>query len=120
MGRALNLAAEEDLFHKSLGAAAKRMESAFHLPPGLDLPAHQLQPRQAPSPLGCYEAADTEALLQEGMAGALGTGDPLGVKFGPSRTSRSSVAESSGNEQSPDDNRKVPNTWRFHSRMWST
>ncbi|KAL8182075.1 UNVERIFIED_CONTAM: hypothetical protein K2H54_042286, partial [Gekko kuhli] len=105
MERALSLAAEEDLFHKSLGAAAKRMESAFRSPPGLDLAAHQPQPqpRQAPSPLGCYEAADAEALLREGAAGALGAGDPLGVKFGPSGTSRSSVAESSGGEQSPDD-----------------
>ncbi|XP_015267193.1 PREDICTED: class E basic helix-loop-helix protein 22 [Gekko japonicus] len=103
MERARRLAAEEDLFHTSLGAAAKRMESAFRSPPGLDLAAHQPQPRQAPSPLGCYEAAEAEALLREGAAGALGAGDPLGVKFGPSGTSRSSAAESSGGEQSPDD-----------------
>ncbi|XP_054841957.1 class E basic helix-loop-helix protein 22 [Eublepharis macularius] len=106
MERALSLAAEEDLFHKSLGAAAKRMESAFRSPPGLDLAAHQQQqrePRQAPSPLGCYEPADAEALLREGAAGALAVGDPLGVKFGPGATGRGSVAESSGGEQSPDD-----------------
>ncbi|XP_048364279.1 class E basic helix-loop-helix protein 22 [Sphaerodactylus townsendi] len=104
MERALSLAAEEDLFHKRLGAAAKRMESAFRSPPGLELAAHPPPPaRQAPSPLGCYEAAESEALLREGAAGALGGGDPLGIKFGAGGTGRGSVAESSGGEQSPDD-----------------
>ncbi|XP_044280362.1 class E basic helix-loop-helix protein 22 [Varanus komodoensis] len=110
MQRALSLASDEDLFHKSLGASAKRMESAFRSPPGLDLAAHPPQrgeQRQAPSPLGCYEPADSEALLREGAAGALVAGDPLGsavcVKYGQGTTSRSSVAESSGGEQSPDD-----------------
>ncbi|XP_077208411.1 class E basic helix-loop-helix protein 22 [Paroedura picta] len=80
------------------------MESAFRSPPGLDLAAHPPPPRPAPSPLGCYEAAESEALLlREGAAGPLGAGEPLGVKFGPGGTSRSSVAESSGGEQSPDD-----------------
>ncbi|XP_066481998.1 class E basic helix-loop-helix protein 22 [Tiliqua scincoides] len=114
MERALSLSpSDEDLFHKTLGASAKRMESAFRSPPGLDLAAHQAQqqqqqPRQAPSPLGCYEPGDAEVLLREGAAGALVPGDPLGgsvcVKYGPASTaSRSSVAESSGGEQSPDD-----------------
>ncbi|KAL2308342.1 hypothetical protein Nmel_001370 [Mimus melanotis] len=101
MERALGLPAEEDLFHKSLAASAKRMESAFRSPPGLDL-SH---PRdRQPSPLACYEASEPEALLQPG-----GGGDPLAlppgsvcVKYGES-ASRSSVAESSGGEQSPDD-----------------
>ncbi|GAB0182323.1 class E basic helix-loop-helix protein 22 [Grus japonensis] len=101
MERALGLPAEEDLFHKSLAASAKRMESAFRSPPGLDL-SH---PRdRQPSPLACYEAAEPEALLQPGVGG-----DPLAlppgsvcVKYGES-ASRSSVAESSGGEQSPDD-----------------
>ncbi|OWK63401.1 Class E basic helix-loop-helix protein 22 [Lonchura striata] len=85
MERALGLPAEEDLFHKSLAASAKRMESAFRSPPGLDL-SH---PRdRQPSPLACYEASEPEALLQPG--------------YGES-ASRSSVAESSGGEQSPDD-----------------
>uniref|UniRef100_A0A8C2THG8 Class E basic helix-loop-helix protein 22 n=1 Tax=Coturnix japonica TaxID=93934 RepID=A0A8C2THG8_COTJA len=101
MERALGLPAEEDLFHKSLAASAKRMESAFRSPPGLDL-SH---PRdRQPSPLACYEAPEPEALLQPGVGG-----DPLAlppgsvcVKYGES-ASRSSVAESSGGEQSPDD-----------------
>ncbi|NXU94367.1 BHE22 protein, partial [Xiphorhynchus elegans] len=101
MERALGLPAEEDLFHKSLAASAKRMESAFRSPPGLDL-SH---PRdRQPSPLACYEASEPEALLQPGVGG-----DPLAlppgsvcVKYGES-ASRSSVAESSGGEQSPDD-----------------
>ena len=61
MERALGLPAEEDLFHKSLAASAKRMESAFRSPPGLDL-SH---PRdRQPSPLACYEAPEPEALLR--------------------------------------------------------
>ncbi|XP_060098946.1 class E basic helix-loop-helix protein 22 [Heteronotia binoei] len=100
MERALSLAAEEDLFHKRLGAAAKRMESAFRSPAGLELAAHQpapppREPRQTPpSPLGgCYEAGEAEALLLRGE----GAG---GGEFG---ASRGSAAESSGGEQSPDD-----------------
>ncbi|KAL9868596.1 LOW QUALITY PROTEIN: class E basic helix-loop-helix protein 22 [Geothlypis trichas] len=93
------LPAEEDLFHKSLAASAKRMESAFRSPPGLDL-SH---PRdRQPSPR-CYEASEPEALLQPGVGGPLAL--PPGsvcVKYGES-ASRSSVAESSGGEQSPDD-----------------
>ncbi|XP_033011197.1 class E basic helix-loop-helix protein 22 [Lacerta agilis] len=114
MERALNLPTDEDIFHKSYSASAKRMESAFRSPPGLELVAHQAppprEPRQAPpSPLGCYEPGDSEVLLREGAGtGALVAGDPLGgsvcVKYGPGpTTSRSSVAESSGGEQSPDD-----------------
>ncbi|CAM2106693.1 class E basic helix-loop-helix protein 22 [Lepidochelys kempii] len=104
MERALSLAAEEDLFHKTLGASATRMEAAFRAPPGLDL-SH---PRERqPSPLSCFEPGEAEGLLQPGAA--LGAGDPLSLpagsvcgKYGES-TSRSSVAESSGGEQSPDD-----------------
>ncbi|XP_070605278.1 class E basic helix-loop-helix protein 22 [Erythrolamprus reginae] len=111
MERALNLPTDEDLFHKSYTASAKRMESAFRSPPGLDLAPHQPQQRgdsrQAPSPLSCYEPGDSEALLRESAAGALVAGDPLGgsvcVKYGPGATGRGSVAESSGGEQSPDD-----------------
>ncbi|XP_075776733.1 class E basic helix-loop-helix protein 22 [Pelodiscus sinensis] len=104
MERALSLAAEDGLFHKSLGASAKRMEAAFRAPPGLDL----THPRERqPSPLGCFEPGEAEGLLQPGAA--LGAGEPLSLpagsvcgKYGES-TSRSSVAESSGGEQSPDD-----------------
>ncbi|XP_072267223.1 class E basic helix-loop-helix protein 22 [Pyxicephalus adspersus] len=114
MERALNLA-EEDLFHKSLGVSAKRMESAFRSPQGLDLS----QPGDR-SPLHCYDGADPSDLLRHhqnsgsslavggGMVG--GAGDPLALaaasmcaKYGES-TGRVSVAESSGGEeQSPDD-----------------
>uniref|UniRef100_A0A674K6F7 Class E basic helix-loop-helix protein 22 n=1 Tax=Terrapene triunguis TaxID=2587831 RepID=A0A674K6F7_9SAUR len=80
------------------------MEAAFRAPPGLDL-SH---PRERqPSPLSCFEPGEAEGLLQPGAA--LGAGDPLALpagsvcgKYGES-TSRSSVAESSGGEQSPDD-----------------
>ncbi|KAM3928017.1 class E basic helix-loop-helix protein 22 [Leptodactylus fuscus] len=109
MERALNLA-EEDLFHKSL--SAKRMESAFRSPQGLDL--SQQGDR---SPLHCYETPDPTDLLRHHQTSALGaagaTGDPLALaaasmcaKYGADGTGRgiSSVAESSGGEdQSPDD-----------------
>ncbi|XP_025892078.1 class E basic helix-loop-helix protein 22 [Nothoprocta perdicaria] len=98
MERALGLPAQEDLFHKSLAASAKRMESAFRSPPGLDL-SHGRE--RQPSPLACYEAAEPEALLQPGDPLALPPASAC-AKYGES-ASRSSVAESSGGEQSPDD-----------------
>ncbi|KAM5157917.1 class E basic helix-loop-helix protein 22 [Mantella aurantiaca] len=114
MERALNLA-EEDLFHKSLSVSAKRMESAFRSPQGLDLS----QPGDR-SPLHCYDGADPSDLLRHhqsagaslvaggGMMG--GAADPLALaaasmcaKYGES-AGRVSVAESSGGEdQSQDD-----------------
>lgn len=115
MQRALNLA-QEDLFHKSLSVSAKRMESAFRSPQGLDLP----QPGDR-SPLHCYDGTDPSELLRRhqssgpslgpGGGGLIGgSGDPLAMaaasmctKFGES-SGRVSVAESSGGEdQSPDD-----------------
>ncbi|XP_074841856.1 class E basic helix-loop-helix protein 22 [Carettochelys insculpta] len=104
MERALSLAAEQGLFHKALGAPAKRMEAAFRAPPGLEL----AQPRERQSsPLSCLEPGEAEALLQPGAA--LGTAEPLALpagsacgKYGPG-AGRGSVAESSGGEQSPDD-----------------
>ncbi|XP_053324024.1 class E basic helix-loop-helix protein 22 [Spea bombifrons] len=114
MERALNLA-EEDLFHKSLSVSAKRMESAFRSPQGLDL-SHQGER----SPLHLYEGPDHSDLLRHHQtpSGALGAGggvvggtnDSLALaaasmcaKYGES-TGRVSVAESSGGEdQSPDD-----------------
>ncbi|KAE8598882.1 hypothetical protein XENTR_v10016977 [Xenopus tropicalis] len=113
MERALNLA-EEDLFHKSLSASAKRMESAFRPPQGLDLS----QPGDR-SPLHCYDGPDPSDLLRHhqhhhqassGALGAAGANEALALaaanmcaKFGES-AGRVSVAESSGGEeQSPDD-----------------
>ncbi|KAM4705681.1 class E basic helix-loop-helix protein 22 [Rhinophrynus dorsalis] len=112
MERALNLA-EEDLFHKSLSASAKRMESAFRSPQGLDLS----QPGDR-SPLHCYDGPDPTDLLRRHQSSsvALGAGVVGGsneslalaaasmcAKYGES-TGRVSVAESSGGEdQSPDD-----------------
>ncbi|XP_063306480.1 class E basic helix-loop-helix protein 22 [Pelobates fuscus] len=116
MERALNLA-EEDLFHKSLSISAKRMESAFRSPQGLDLS----QPGDR-SPLHLYDGPDHSDLLRhhQSSSGALGAG-PAGVMVGGSNESlalaaasmcakygegagRGSVAESSGGEdQSPDD-----------------
>lgn len=108
MERALNLA-EEDLFHKSL--SAKRMESAFRSPQGLDLS----QPGDR-SPLHCYDGPDPSDLLRHHQTSALAsgpTGESLALaaanmcaKYGADGAGRglSSVAESSGGEdQSPDD-----------------
>ncbi|CAI9563953.1 unnamed protein product [Staurois parvus] len=112
MERALNLT-EEDLFHKSLSVSAKRMESAFRSPQGLDLS----QPGDR-SPLHCYDpGADPSDLLRHhqssaaslaaggGMVGAAGDALALSMcaKYGES-AGRMSVAESSGGEdQSQDD-----------------
>lgn len=108
MERALNLA-EEDLFHKSL--SAKRMESAFRSPQGLDL--SQQGDR---SPLHCYDGPDPSDLLRHHQTSALpsvATGESLALaaasmcaKYTGEGAGRgvSSVAESSGGEdQSPDD-----------------
>ncbi|XP_069477214.1 class E basic helix-loop-helix protein 22 [Ambystoma mexicanum] len=99
------LSAEELYHHKSL--AAKRMESAFRSPPGLDL---SLQ-RDGRSPsLGCFDATDPSELLlphQQPRPGG-SSGEALAAasrcpQYAES-ASRSSVAESSGGEdQSPDD-----------------
>ncbi|KAM4689314.1 class E basic helix-loop-helix protein 22 [Discoglossus pictus] len=109
MERALNLA-EEDLFHK-----AKRMESAFRSPQGLDLS----QPGGR-SPLNCFDGPDPTELLRHhqnasaalmAAGGVVGnTGESLALaaasmcaKYGDG-SGRGSVAESSGGEdQSPDD-----------------
>ncbi|XP_077126694.1 class E basic helix-loop-helix protein 22 [Ranitomeya variabilis] len=108
MERALKLA-EEDLFHKTLGA--KRMESAFRSPQGLDLS----QPGDR-SPLHCYDGPDPADLLRHHQTSALppgATGDPLALAaasmcatYGADGAGRglASMAESSGGEeQSPDD-----------------
>ncbi|KAM5211552.1 class E basic helix-loop-helix protein 22 [Hipposideros larvatus] len=133
MERGLHLGAaaagEDDLFlHKSLNAStAKRLEAAFRsTPPGMDLslapPPRERPASSSSSPLGCFEPADPEGagLLGGGAGGVPGLlvgsagagGDPglsslpagaaLCLKYGES-ASRGSVAESSGGEQSPDD-----------------
>uniref|UniRef100_A0A8C5Q0E7 Class E basic helix-loop-helix protein 22 n=1 Tax=Leptobrachium leishanense TaxID=445787 RepID=A0A8C5Q0E7_9ANUR len=111
MERALNLT-EEDLFHKSLSVSARRMESAFRTPQGLDL--SQQGDR---SPLHLYEGPDPSELLRHhhqtaGMLAAQGapSNESLALaaanmcaKYGEG-TGRVSVAESSGGEeQSQDD-----------------
>ncbi|OCT76864.1 class E basic helix-loop-helix protein 22 [Xenopus laevis] len=114
MERALKLA-EEDLFHKSL--SAKRMESAFRSPQGLDV--SQAGDR---SPLRCYDVPDPSDLLRHhqqqqhqamaasGALSAAASSESLALaaanmcaKYGES-AGRGSMAESSGGEeQSPDD-----------------
>ncbi|CAJ0929696.1 unnamed protein product [Ranitomeya imitator] len=106
MERALKLA-EEDLFHKTLGA--KRMESAFRSPQGLDLS----QPGDR-SPLHCYDrgrsgpgrSAAPPPPPPDLRAPTGATGDPLALAAASMCAGRgiASMAESSGGEeQSPDD-----------------
>ncbi|XP_040289241.1 class E basic helix-loop-helix protein 22 [Bufo bufo] len=103
MERAL---AEADLFHKTLDA--KRMESAFRSPPGLDL--SQQGDR---SPLHCYDGPDPSDLLRHHQTSALqsgSVGDTLALaaasmcaKFGAEGSGRGMAESSGGEDQSPDD-----------------
>ncbi|XP_036763401.2 class E basic helix-loop-helix protein 22 [Manis pentadactyla] len=114
-------------------STAKRLEAAFRsTPPGMDLslapPPRERPASSSSSPLGCFEPADPEGAglllpppggggggvgvpgLLVGSAGvggdpslsSLPAGAALCLKYGES-ASRGSVAESSGGEQSPDD-----------------
>ncbi|XP_006005865.1 class E basic helix-loop-helix protein 22 [Latimeria chalumnae] len=103
MERSINInPTEEDLFHKTLSASTKRMDSTFRSNSGIDLSQRDRQ-----SPINCFDQSDSEPIRQEGLGGGGGGGLALQaasmcVKYGDS-ASRTSVAESSGGEQSPDD-----------------
>ncbi|OCT74771.1 class E basic helix-loop-helix protein 22 [Xenopus laevis] len=103
MERALKLA-EEDLFHKSL--SAKRMESAFRSPPGLDGPdpSDLLRHHQQLHQQQLHNQANSGALSAGAASESLALAN-MCAKYGESAGGgRGSVAESSGGEeQSPDD-----------------
>lgn len=98
MDRRINLGG--DIFHKTLSAVSSKKMDSFRTTPGIDL-----GPRDSQSPVSCFEQPDPvqPGGLTGGRAGTLGlpTGS-LCVNYGES-ANRTSAAESSGGEQSPDD-----------------
>lgn len=89
-----------DIFHKTLSAVSSKKMDSFRPTPGIDLGS-----RDSQSPVSCFEQPDPvqPGGLTGGRAGTLGlpTGS-LCLKYGES-ANRTSAAESSGGEQSPDD-----------------
>lgn len=91
-----------DIFHKTLSAVSNKKMDPFRASAGIELPTRDRQ-----SPLGCYDQTDGDPIQPGGLAGV--RGGPLGlptgslcINFGES-ANRTSAAESSGGEQSPDD-----------------
>ncbi|XP_028289127.1 class E basic helix-loop-helix protein 22 [Parambassis ranga] len=103
MDRRMNLnAGAGDIFHKTLSAVSAKKMDPFRSSAGIELPARDRQ-----SPISCFDQADPDPIQPGGLAG--GRGGPLGlptgslcVNYGES-ANRTSAAESSGGEQSPDD-----------------
>ncbi|XP_043921385.1 class E basic helix-loop-helix protein 22 [Protopterus annectens] len=105
MSRNMKLSSvEEDIFHKALQGTpvTRRLESPFRVGSGGGM---DLSQRDRHSPLGCFDMSEPE-LQSRGGSDSLGVlGMPPSAvchSYGES-TSRSSLAESSGGEQSPDD-----------------
>ncbi|XP_014036840.1 class E basic helix-loop-helix protein 22 [Salmo salar] len=103
MDRRMNLNGPGDIFHKTLSAVSNKKMDSFRSTAGVDLPGS----RDHQSPISCFDQTDSDPIQPGGLAG--GRGGPLGlptgslcVKFGES-SNRTSAAESSGGEQSPDD-----------------
>ncbi|KAF6727262.1 Class E basic helix-loop-helix protein 22 [Oryzias melastigma] len=103
MDRRMNLSGgAADIFHKTLSAVSTKKMDPFRSSAGIELP-----PRDRQSPISCFDQADPDPIQPGGLVG--GRGGPLGlptgslcVKYGES-ANRTSAAESSGGEQSPDD-----------------
>jgi len=102
MDRRMNLNGTADIFHKTLSAVSNKKMDPFRSV-GIELQARDRQ-----SPMGCFDGTDSDPMQPGGLAGG-GRGGPLGlptgslcVKYGES-DNRTSAAESSGGEQSPDD-----------------
>lgn len=90
-----------DIFHKTLSAVSSGKMDPFRSAPGLERAQRERQ-----SPISCFDQSDQDPIQPGGLAGA--RGGPLGlptgslcVKYGESATR--AAAESSGGEQSPDD-----------------
>ncbi|KAM4544406.1 class E basic helix-loop-helix protein 22 [Fundulus diaphanus] len=104
MDRRMNLngGAAGDIFHKTLSAVSGKKMDPFRASAGMELP-----PRDRQSPISCFDQVDPDPIQPGGLAGSRGgtLGLPTGslcVKYGES-SNRTSAAESSGGEQSPDD-----------------
>ncbi|XP_038665412.1 class E basic helix-loop-helix protein 22 isoform X1 [Scyliorhinus canicula] len=94
MERSLHLnASHEDLFHQTLSASAKRLESTFRPAAALELSLAEPQ-----SPMVCFEQAEPEPVAQQPGA--------EGIRAGSGKYSEQHVTscrESSGGDQSVDD-----------------
>ena len=98
----MNLSDPGDLFHKTLSAVSNKKMDSFRPGAGIDLP---LRDRQ--SPISCFDQSDSDPIQPNGLTGGRGGthGLPTGslcLKYGESGK-RTTAAESSGGEQSPDD-----------------
>nr|XP_046227284.1 class E basic helix-loop-helix protein 22 [Scatophagus argus] len=103
MDRRMNLnGSPGDIFHKTLSAVSTKKMDSFRSSAGIELPARDRQ-----SPISCFDQNDPDPIQPGGLAG--GRGGPLGLPTGSlcinfsENANRTSVAESSGGEQSPDD-----------------
>ncbi|XP_066576483.1 class E basic helix-loop-helix protein 22 [Amia ocellicauda] len=103
MERSMNInGAEGDLFHKTLSAVSGKKMDSFRAAAGIELPSRDRQ-----SPINCFDHTDSDPIQPGGLGGGRsgGLGLPTGslcAKYGESGN-RTSAAESSGGEQSPDD-----------------
>lgn len=103
MDRRMNLnVSGGDIFHKTLSAVSTKKMDPFRSSAGIELPARDRQ-----SPISCFDQAEPDPIQPGGLAGGRGgtLGLPTGslcLKYGES-ANRTSAAESSGGEQSPDD-----------------
>lgn len=91
-----------DIFHKTLSAVSTKKMDPFRSSVGIEIPTRDRQ-----SPINCFDHTDQDPIQPGGLAGgrAGSLGLPTGslcVQFGES-AQRTSAAESSGGEQSPDD-----------------
>ncbi|XP_056155793.1 class E basic helix-loop-helix protein 22 [Lampris incognitus] len=103
MDRRMNLNGAGDIFHKTLSAVSGKKMDPFRPSAAIELAARDRQ-----SPIGCFDQADSDPIQPGGLAAGRGgphLGLPTGslcVNYGES-ANRTSAAESSGGEQSPDD-----------------
>ncbi|XP_007894926.2 class E basic helix-loop-helix protein 22 [Callorhinchus milii] len=113
MERSVNLndLPTEDLYHKTLSASAKRLDGTFRPPDGIDLSLRDPQ-----SPIACFDQTDSDSAHHQatgeggGGGGGGGGGDRGGLqagtvcgKYGGNHVVVTSCRESSGGEQSLDD-----------------
>ncbi|MBN3272383.1 BHE22 protein, partial [Polyodon spathula] len=103
MERSMNInGAEGDIFHKTVSAVSGKKMDSFRSPVGIDL-----QSRDRQSPNNCFDQSDSDPIQHGGLGGGKGgllslhTGS-LCVNYGESGN-RTPAAESSGGEQSLDD-----------------
>ncbi|XP_023650212.1 class E basic helix-loop-helix protein 22 [Paramormyrops kingsleyae] len=102
MDRRMSLNGAGDIFHKTLSAVSNKKMESFRSSASVDLPSRDRQ-----SPTNCFEQNEPDPIQPGGLIGGRGgaLGLPSGslcVNYGESGN-RTSAAESSGGEQSQDD-----------------